>query len=126
MRVITYGLSISFGAGIASLETVRRTPNGFTLEVTWRTLLVFLLGTAILLPCFKKIFNSRHQRTRRSLLAMVVVLGLAGFFYPMQFVPEAKRADVFLGLFAAALVLGAIAAALFRIIKYLEKDENGK
>src|SRR6266849_2245891 len=42
-HIIIYGFSLAFGAVIASLQSLRAVPRGFSLEFSWWTLVVFLL-----------------------------------------------------------------------------------
>src|SRR3974390_2539763 len=87
-HIIIYGFSFSFGAVLASLQALRPRPNGFALQVSWWTLVAFVLGGVVVAPCFHLMIYSRRQSVRRGSLAAIVILGVAAFFYPMRMVPR--------------------------------------
>ena len=125
-RIIIYSLSLAFSVLIASLETVRPTGGnfGFYFEVSWKTALTFLAGAAITVPCFRTIFLSPHKVRRNIALAVVVVIGLVSFLYPLRFVPSDKFGAIFTGLGIAVTVLSLIGAVLFTINRFLNADQR--
>lgn|SRR5688572_27455736 len=122
-RIIVYCLSLAFSVLIASLETIRPATSAFTFEFSWRTLLTFLIGAAIVVPCFRTIFLSPHIRRRIVALAMVVMIGLSAFLYPLRFVPAHKYAAIFTGLAIAVATVTLVGGILFTINRFLNADE---
>lgn len=120
--IIVYCLSLAFAVLVASLETVRSTQTGFFFEVSWRTVLIFVLAGVILVPCFKTIFQSRQKHRRSALLIFVCAIGLGAFAYPLRFVPAEKYGDILLGLTVAACALSIIGTILFLINRFLNAD----
>jgi hypothetical protein len=122
--IIVYGFSLSFGAVLASLEALQTTATGFTIKLTWWTLLALALGAALMVPCFHTIMHSPRPYLRRAALCFVVVLGLAAFFYPMRVVPPEKFKPVFLGLGVAVVVLSMVACLLLMLRRFFESEEK--
>lgn len=120
--IIVYCLSLAFSVLITSLETVRLTRAGFSFEFTWRTLFVFLISAAFVLPCFRIIFLSKRQTLRKAALAVVCAIGGGSFLYPLRFVPSEKFADIFLGLTIAACALTVVGGMLYIINRFLNMD----
>lgn len=123
-QIIIYGFASAFGLIAASLEALRPGPNGFTLRISGLTLLALILSAAAMVPCFHVIVYSRNHRTRRWVLALVVCLGLAAFFYPLRMVPHEKFEPVFIGLGAAILALAFLAGMLFMLYRYFERESR--
>jgi hypothetical protein len=123
-RIIIYCLSLAFSGLIASLETLRPTTSGFSFHLSWRTLLTFLIGVAIFVPCFKTIFLSPNKRGRVAGLALVVVVGLVSFLFPLRFVPTEEFGALFTGLSIAVCFVSTIGGILFVISRFLNADER--
>jgi hypothetical protein len=124
-RIIVYCLSLAFSVLIASLETIRRTAEGFSFQVSWRTAVVFVIAALFVTPCFKVIFHSRRKAVRTAALGVICAIGLGSFLYPVRFVQSEKFGDIFLGLAIAAAALSCIAVALFVINRFLNADADG-
>jgi len=122
--IIVYCLSLAFSVLIASLETLRPTTSGFTFHPSWRTLLTFFIGVAIFIPCFKTIFLSPHKRGRVAGMALVVVVGLVSFLFPLRFVPTEEFGALFTGLSIAVCFLSTIGGILFVISRFLNAEER--
>jgi hypothetical protein len=120
-----YGFSFAFGLVIASLQALRRTSSGFAIELTWWSLVAFLLGSAITLPCFRIIILSERKNLRRASLALVALLGLGAFFYPLRVVPKEKFRPVFIGLAVAVAALSVLATLLLKLHRFFENEEKG-
>jgi hypothetical protein len=122
--IMVYGLSLAFGGIFASLETVRSTPRGVTSEISWRTFLVLLLGTGLMVPCFKVVFYSQKKKLRRIALLAIVLVGAAGFLYPLRFIPSGDRREIFIGLITAVTALSAIAGFFWLMKSFFEKEQK--
>jgi len=122
--IIVYGFSLAFGLVIASLQALRPTPTGFAIRFSAWTMGAFLLGSAIMLPCFHVIVHSESKSHRRAALTAVVLLGLGAFFYPMRVVPHEKYRPIFIGLAAAAAALSVLACLLLVLHRFFENDEH--
>jgi len=122
--IIVYGLSLSFGLVIASLQALHPTPTGFAIVVSPWTLAAFLLGSAAMAPCFHAIVHSASKNRRRASLTLVVLVGLFAFFYPMRVVPHEKYGPVFIGLAVAIAALSVLATLLLMLHRFFERDEK--
>ena len=125
-QIIVYGFSFAFGIVFASLEALRPIPEGFSIELSWRTLLTLVIGTGVMLPCFQIITFSEQNHRRRMALVLVALLGIAAFFYPLRFVPREKMAAVFTGLGAAVIALFIVAGLLLLLLRFFEREEKRK
>src|SRR6185437_12548649 len=95
----------AFGLVIASLQALQPTRVGFVIELSWWTLVTLVLGAAFMLPWFRVIVYSPRKVLRRCALGLVILVGLAAFFYPLRVVPPEKMRPVFIGLAVAVLAL---------------------
>ena len=123
-QIIVYGFALSFGLVVASLQALGPGPAGFTLSFSWGTLVAFVLGTAVMVPCFRMIVYSERRRVRRAALAIVVVVGLISFFYPMRLVPIEKFRPIFIGLSAAVAALSVLATMLVLLYRFFESENQ--
>ena len=123
-RIIVYCLSLAFSVLIASLETLRPTTSGFSFHLSWRTLLTFFIAVAVFVPCFETIFLSPNKRGRVAGMALVVVVGLVSFLFPLRFVPTEEFGALFTGLSIAVCFLSTIGGILFVISRFLNADER--
>lgn len=121
-RIIVYGFSGAFGLVIASLQALQPTRVGFVIELSWWTLVTLVLGAAFMLPWFRVIVYSPRKVLRRCALGLVILVGLAAFFYPLRVVPPEKMRPVFIGLAVAVLALSVMAASLFSLYRFFERD----
>jgi CDP-diglyceride synthetase len=121
-QIIVYGFSLSFGLVIASLEALRPNAAGFTLRFSWWTLLALIIGTGIMWPWFRIVMYSQRKPLRRLALLVVVMMGLAAFFYPLRMVPSEKFGAVFIGLGAAVVALSVLASMLIVLYRFFESE----
>ena len=121
-RIIVYCLSLAFSVLVASLETVRHDASGLSFQLSWRTLVVFVLGALFFVPCFKVVFQSPNRKSRIIALASVCVVGVAAFLYPLRYVPMEKHGEIFIGLAIATVLLSGIGIALLVINRFLNTD----
>lgn len=126
-HIIVYGFSLAFGLVVASSEALQPTATGFAIALTWWTLLAFVVGTVVMLPCFHVIIYSERKYPRRLALVGIVLLGLGAFFYPMRVVPSEKWRAVFTGLGVAILALSILASMLVLLYRFFEhEDQQGR
>jgi hypothetical protein len=122
--IIVYGFSLAFGLVIASLEALRPTPTGFTIQLSWWTVVALLAAAAVMGPVFYTIVHSRRKYLRRAALGFVVVVSLGAFLYPMRVVPSEKLRPVFIGLAVAIGMLSVMATLLFLLHRFFENEER--
>jgi hypothetical protein len=123
-RIIVYGFSLAFGLVVASSQALRPAPSGFAIVLSWLTLLAMGIGAAATFPCFLIIVYSKRKNLRRTALALVCLLGLSAFFYPMRVVPRENFGPVFTGLAVAVVALSILGAALLLLSRFFDREEN--
>jgi hypothetical protein len=123
-RIIVYGFSAAFGLVVASLQALRPTPTGFAIEFSWWTLVAFLAGTVLMLPCFSIIVYSERKGLRRGALVVVTLVGLGAFFYPTRVVPHEKMRAIFTGLAVAVIALTVMGSLLLLLHRFFEREEK--
>ena len=122
--IIIYSFAFSFAAMVASLEMLRRTASGYSFHPSWRTAVIFALGGTVFIPCFKAIFLARGKIRRFAALALLALIGLGSFLYPLRFVPVEKFGDIFTGLAFAAFFLSGIGGMLYGVHRFCRADER--
>lgn len=129
-KILTYSTAVAFGTMIASIEAIRMSPTGFTFEISFWTVIAFLLGGAVAFPFWKFIFNATNLSPKQlkwvwsGFLAIMIVLGVGSFLYPLRYVPREKLHDIAVGLAGALLVLSLIGFVVWRIKHFLDWDEK--
>ena len=123
-QIIVYGFALSFGLITASLQALHPRAGGFMLVFSWWTLLAFVAGAVAMVPCFHVIVFSERKPLRRAALTAVTLVGLGAFFYPLRMVPDEKYGAIFQGLAVAVFALSILAALLFILYRFFEKETN--
>ncbi|EEF58399.1 hypothetical protein [Pedosphaera parvula] len=129
-KLVTYSTAVALGVMVASLEALRPTPSGFSFQISFRTLIAFVLGGAVAFPFWRFIFNGASWSNKRltfawiCFLALLLALGVGAFLYPLRYVPREKLPDILIGLLAAVLALSAIGFLLWRVKRFLDRDSN--
>jgi hypothetical protein len=121
-RIMVICLSLAFVTLICSMESLRVTPTGFTFDATWRTALAFVLGAAVVAPCFYTLVYRGSKITRRVATLIIVAIGLTGFFYPLRFVPHQQMQAIFGGLALAICAIGLVATFIYLLHRFLQHD----
>ena len=121
-RIIVGGLSLAFSTLIASLQMLRPASSGFAFEISWWTLLAFIVAAMVVLPCFLTIIYSPRKSRRTVSLVIVSLIGICSFLYPLRFVPREKFGAIFGGLALAVLALSIVAVFLLLVRRFFEKD----
>ncbi len=119
-RIIVYALSVSFSGLLASLEALRPAPHGFVLRPSWATVLAFFAGAAVVVPCFQILVYSTRPARRRIAVALVALIAMGSFFYPLRFVPRENLISVFLGLGVAVVALSIVGSFLLMTRRFFE------
>jgi ABC-type transport system involved in cytochrome c biogenesis permease subunit len=73
-------------------------------------------------PWFRIVMYSQRKPLRRLALLVVVMMGLAAFFYPLRMVPSEKFGAVFIGLGAAVVALSVLASMLIVLYRFFESE----
>ncbi|HLH55228.1 MAG TPA: hypothetical protein VKY92_16610 [Verrucomicrobiae bacterium] len=124
--IVIGGFSGAFGLVIASLQALRRTATGFAIDLSWWTVVTLLAGAVAMAPFFYLIVMSERPVLRRGALAVVVLVGIVSFFYPMRIVPHDRLRFVFTGLAVAAAALSVISCLLLLLHHFFEQDEQSQ
>jgi Na+-transporting NADH:ubiquinone oxidoreductase subunit NqrB len=125
--IIVYGFACAFGLVIASSQALQPTTAGFSIELSWKTLLALAIGAVLMVPFFHVIVYSPRKSFRRGALALVVLVGLGAFFYPMRVVPREKLLPIFTGLAVAIFALSVLAGLLVILSRFFESEgKQGK
>src|SRR5579862_1998246 len=104
-KVIKFSTALAFGALLASLESLRSSAGGFSFQLSYKTLLAFLIGGGIALAYWAVVLRCGAATRRTGVVVGTVLLALFGigaFLYPLRFVPRDKLPDILIGLGLAA------------------------
>lgn len=128
LRVMILGTSLACGAMAAALQSLRSGPGGFYFQISWVSGIGFVCGTVAVLWIWRVMLNgiaTPRQRVLRAGAKWILFLAAAvAFFYPLRFVPRAKLPEIAIGLGLAVLVLSLVGAILWRIRRFLEREEQ--
>ena len=128
-RIAGFGAALAFGAMVASLFALKSAPEGFTFEINVLTIIAFLTAATFAWFYWRMIARMAAEGTpdnrRKKFIAFsigLVLVGLVSFLYPLKFIPEEKRKDVFIGLALAAGCLSGVGLVMLKVKKFLDAD----
>lgn len=124
-QIIIWGSSLAGGFGAASMEALE--PN-LSFALSFKTLIAFLCGTALVVAFWKSIFHPTIGPCRKILRLVTSVLliagGFAGVLYPLRFVAPSQFPALITGLAVAVCALSGVAALLYLCKRFFDEDER--
>ena len=141
--VVVLGTALAFGGMLGSLGVVGRDREGLHFSFHWSAPVLFLVGAALAVGFWRLIFRfdegvseDKSKRLWRA-GAVLLVVAVGCFLYPLRLVSPEKRLEVVFGLSSALVVLSAIGWLIFKTIRWVEEasraeeesvdaDEEGK
>ncbi len=130
-RLVGVASGLAFGGMVASLFAVKSTPGGLVFELNAGAVISFVVCAVIAWFYWRVVERmamgaAPQQRRRRFKLfsAGLLLVGVISFLYPLKFIPEEKRKDVFIGLALAIGVLSGVGYVMCHVKKFLEADEK--
>jgi hypothetical protein len=127
--------SAGLGVMLASLASLGSDEQGFTFEWNLWVLIAFLVGAGLgvfyWLSAMKlgelEAVDPAHARKKKQtfqlVTALLAVVSIFSFLYPMKFVRPEKRDDVRMGLFMVPIFVVPCLTGWYLTKRYLEKDE---
>jgi hypothetical protein len=127
VRVMMLGTALACGAMVASLLALQAGPDGFYFRVSSVSGAGFLAGALAVLWLWKVLLSRaaspRQRLARRAAKGVLLLSAVAAFLYPLRFVPKEKLPEIGAGLGLAVIVLSIVGSVLWRIRRFLEREE---
>ncbi|MBI3878089.1 MAG: hypothetical protein HY300_19370 [Verrucomicrobia bacterium] len=128
----TLATMFCFGLFGLIVQALQKTPTGVAFVWSGMSVAAFLAGTALgwlYWLIVGRVLTSPSSRTGRSrFLACslpIVVAALAAYvFIPLKLTGGEKLKEIFIGLVLASLALGVVGFAMWRVIKFLNEDQE--
>lgn len=133
LRIAMFSTALGVGVVAASLYSLRKTPSGLGFELTIGSVVAFIIGAAAGWWYWRMVgklvlASAEGSTERRAKLriysAVLIILGIAAFLYPIRFVPPENVREVVAGLGMAFLVLTGVALVLWQIKRFLDRDSE--
>jgi membrane protein implicated in regulation of membrane protease activity len=128
LRIMVLGTALACGAMAGSLQALRARAAGFYFEISWRTAVVFVIGTVLILWIWRIMLDEsdspRQRLARRVAKSFLFASAAAAFLYPLRFVPRSKLPDIAIGLSLAIFVLSIVGILVWKTRRFLEEDER--
>lgn len=129
-RLVSLSTSMALGGMLGSLGAIERSLAG-KLEFRWHwaMLPLALAGFALGHVFWKILWRAESEGTdaaRRRLKSFSIALGviaLCSFAYPIRFVQDERRNEVFIGLGLAVLVLSGFGWLIWKTIEWVSANE---
>ena len=128
-RIAGIGASLAFGAMVASLFALKSGPSGLIFELNAAAIVSFLIaGTFgwLYWRMIARMAGERAPERRKKKFVLfsigLVLVGIVSFLYPLKFIPEEKRKDVFIGLALALGCIGGVGFVMWKVKKFLDAD----
>lgn len=130
-RIVGLSTGLAFGGMVGTLFAVKAGPEGITFHVTPPAVIAFLLSGTIAWFYWQLVERmaagpAPDQRRKRFKLFSIglVVVGIISFLYPLKFIPEEKRRDVFIGLTLAIGCITGVGFVMMKVKRFLEADQQ--
>jgi hypothetical protein len=120
-RIVRGSTALGLGCMAAAIESLRSDAAGFSFQVSLGTVAAFAAGAAVGLFYWKMASRSRLAAVGGA--ALLVLAGLAGFLYPLRFVPANKIAPIAIGLLLATCLILIWAFLLWRMNRFFVADD---
>jgi nicotinamide riboside transporter PnuC len=128
-RIAGIGASLAFGIMVASLFALKSGPTGLTFELNAATIVSFLIAGAFAWFYWRMVARMAGARApeqkKKKFIAFslgLVLVGIISFLYPLKFIPEEKRKDVFIGLTLALCCIAGVGFVMWKVKKFLDAD----
>jgi len=128
-NIASYGAAVAFGVMVATLFALERTPHGLSFKLNAGALISFLVAAPVTWFYWRLIARmaterAPEQRRKKFIVfsAGLLLVGVMAFLYPLKFVPEEKRKDVFIGLALACGCIGGVGLVMLKVRRFLEAD----
>lgn len=129
-RLVAVSTGLAFGGMLASLAVFARGSHG-KLELRWHWAAVPLLmaGMALGLRFWNVLWRAQEEgtpeaRTRlRRFTALLGVVAVASFIYPMRYVQASRMGEVMAGLGLAIVVLAGMGVLIWKTICWVNENE---
>lgn len=128
-RIAGAGASLAFGAMVASLFALKSAPVGLTFELNAGSVIAFPIAATLAWFYWRMVVrmavDKAPQQGKKKFFAFsasLLLVGLISFLYPLKFIANEKRRDVFIGLGLAATVLTGVGAVMWKVKRFLDAD----
>ncbi len=128
-HIASYAAALAFGVMVATLFALERTPIGLTFKLNAAAVISFLVAAPVTFFYWRLIARMATQRApeqqRKKFIVFsigLLLIGVMAFLYPLKFVPEEKRKDVFVGLALAFGCIGGVGLVMLKVRRFLEAD----
>lgn len=128
-RIAGLGASMAFGVMVASLFALRSVSNGFTFELNAAAVISFFAAAVPAwfywrLVARMAVDKAPQQRRKKFIVfsAGLILVGIVSFLYPLKFIPEEKRVDVFVGLSLAVGCITGVGFVMWKVKRFLDAD----
>jgi hypothetical protein len=121
--------ALAFGVMVASLFIIQQGPNGLVFRLTTLAVIAFLVAAPAGWFYWRLIARmaterAPEQRRKKFIVfsAGLLLVGVFAFLYPLKFIPQEKRRDVFIGLALAFSCIGGVGVVMWKVRNFLEAD----
>ena len=130
LRIAGVGISLGLGFMAGSMQAFTRDAQGYNFRISVFTVLAFVVGVLIGWGYWRLVMRmiapATPKPTGRFVLFSVLLLvaTMASYVYRLRFVPREHVREVAEGLALAFLVLGIVALAMWRVVRFLETQDK--
>lgn len=128
-RIAGVGASLAFGVMVATLFALKPVPDGLTFVLTVPAVIAFVVAALFAWLYWRMVERMAlekvpAQKKKKFVVFSVglVLVGIVSFLYPMKFIPEEKRRDVFIGLTLAICCIVGVGFVMWKVRNFLEAD----
>ncbi len=129
-RIVSVATALGFGTALGSLACLGRgATHGFDFQWRWRALLWAAVGAAAGANFWRLAWRAERKATPKARARFVrysvlmLIGAFAAFAYPMRFIADEHRGDVYFGLALAIAVLTCLGLLVFRVAKWFTDND---
>lgn len=132
LRIAGVSMALALGFMAGSMQAFTRDSQGLQFRISAFTVLAFVFGAAVgwwywqLVKRMIAPAGSGPKPTGHFVLFSVLLFlaAIGSYFYRLRFVPRENVREVAEGLVLAFLVLGVVALAMWRVVRFLEAQDK--
>jgi hypothetical protein len=132
LRIAGVSMALALGFMAGSMQAFTRDAQGLQFRISVLTVLAFVVGALvgwwywqIVKQMIAPAGPGAKPTGRFVLFSVLLFLAAVGsYFYRLRFVPRENVRDVAEGLVLAFLVLGVVAVAMWRVVRFLEAQDK--
>ena len=123
-KLVMWVSSFSIGVLAAFLASLKQVNPTIVFKFTFETVLAFVGGSVLTALFLRIVLHGNKKRRAPLVFAAAIVSVVLYFLFGIENTSRANRSDVLVGTVIALTVLSFLGWVIWRLVRYLESDEE--